>query len=79
MSTAQNQLSPEDQNLQKEYKQPSSVELGSLDSHLQPLAKLGGYDLLESAIDNVQNLNPERKARKKYFWKKPVRRKRETN
>jgi hypothetical protein len=67
MSTAQNQLSPGDQNLQKEYKQPSSVALGSLDSHLQPLAKLGGYDLLESAIDNVQNLNPERKARKKIF------------
>lgn len=31
------------------------------------LAKYGGYDLLESAIDNVQNLNPERKARRKIF------------
>lgn len=75
MSTAQNQLSPEDQNLQKEYKQPSSVELGSLDSHLQPLAKLGGYDLLESAIDNVQNLNPERKARKKIFLEEASKKK----
>ncbi len=75
MSTAQNQLSPEDQNLQKEYRQPSSVELGSLDSYLQPLAKLGGYDLLESAIDNVQNLNPERKARKKIFLEEASKKK----
>ncbi len=75
MSTAQNQLSPEEQNLQKEYKQPTSVELGSLDAHLQPLAKLGGYDLLESAIDNVQNLNPERKARKKIFLEEASKKK----
>ena len=31
------------------------------------LTKYGGFDLLESAIDNVQNLNPERKARRKIF------------
>ncbi|KZS38902.1 hypothetical protein AWE51_15080 [Aquimarina aggregata] len=31
------------------------------------LAKYGGFDLLESAIDDVQNLNPERKARRKIF------------
>ena len=31
------------------------------------LAKFGGYDLLESAIENVQNLNPDRKARRKIF------------
>ena len=29
--------------------------------------KYGGYDLLESAIDGVQNLNPDRKARRKMF------------
>ncbi|MCH5688662.1 DUF5458 family protein [Niabella sp. W65] len=28
-------------------------------------------------MDNVQNLNPERKARKKYSWKKPVRKRKE--
>jgi len=38
-----------------------------LDSHLQGLAKFGGFDLLESAVDAVQNLNPTRKARKKIF------------
>ncbi|MDO6761532.1 DUF5458 family protein [Tamlana sp. 2_MG-2023] len=31
------------------------------------LAKFGGFDLLESAIDDIQNLNPERKARRKIF------------
>lgn len=39
----------------------------SLESKLQVLARLGGFDLLESAIDGVQNINPERKARKKIF------------
>lgn len=67
MSTAKNQLLPEEQGAQREYRQPEVAELKSLDAHLQPLAKLGGYDLLESAIDNIQNLNPERKARKKIF------------
>ncbi len=31
------------------------------------MAKLGGFDFLESAIDGVQGLNPERKARKQIF------------
>jgi hypothetical protein len=38
-----------------------------LESSVQGLAKYGGFDLLESAIDAVQNINPERKARKKIF------------
>jgi Type VI secretion system, TssC, VipB len=39
----------------------------SLDTSLNNLQKYGAFDLLESAIDGVQNLNPERKARKKIF------------
>jgi hypothetical protein len=39
----------------------------SLEQHLKGIEKSGGFDLLESAIDNVQNLNPGRKARKKIF------------
>jgi hypothetical protein len=39
----------------------------TLDNSLKQLVKVGGFDLLESAIDGVQNLNPERKARKKIF------------
>lgn len=33
----------------------------------EKLAKYGGFDLLESSIENVQNMNPQRKARKKIF------------
>jgi len=39
----------------------------ALESNIKSLEKFGGFDLLESAIDHVQNLNPERKARKKIF------------
>jgi hypothetical protein len=34
---------------------------------IQKLAGVGGFDLMEMAIEGVQNLNPERKARKKIF------------
>jgi hypothetical protein len=47
----------------KEVLQPAE----QLESSVQGLAKFGGFDLLESAIDAVQNINPERKARKKIF------------
>jgi hypothetical protein len=38
-----------------------------LDKSCNALAKFGGFDMLEAVIDGVQNLNPERKARKKIF------------
>jgi hypothetical protein len=38
-----------------------------LENNLQTLEKFGAFDLLESVVDGVQNLNPERKARKKIF------------
>jgi len=41
---------------------PATLEQ-SLDSFIQ----YGGFDLLEGAIEGVQNLNPERKARKNIF------------
>lgn len=31
------------------------------------LAKFGGFDLLEASIENVQNMNPDRKARRQIF------------
>jgi hypothetical protein len=34
---------------------------------LNKLANVGGFDLLEMAIDGVQSMNPERKARKRIF------------
>lgn len=33
----------------------------------EKLAKYGGFDLLETSIEGVQNMNPERKARRKIF------------
>ena len=39
----------------------------TLDDSLQKLVKAGGFDFLEAVIDGLQNLNPERKARKKIF------------
>lgn len=38
-----------------------------LATSLNQLAKIGGFDLLEASFEGVQNLNPERKARKKIF------------
>jgi hypothetical protein len=38
-----------------------------LQQSISQLATVGGFDLMEVAIDGVQNLNPERKARKKIF------------
>ncbi len=51
------------------YKAPEAGAAPSqtLDQALNKMAKLGGFDFLESAIDGVQGLNPERKARKQIF------------
>lgn len=38
-----------------------------LDESCNKLGKFGGFDLLETVIDGVQNMNPTRKARKKIF------------
>ncbi len=38
-----------------------------LKENSEKLAKYGGFDLLEACIEGVQNMNPERKARKKIF------------
>lgn len=48
---------------------PSKLENASqvLEQSASDLAKFGGFDLLEAVIDGVQNLNPEKKARKKIF------------
>ncbi|QNK63431.1 DUF5458 family protein [Pedobacter sp. PAMC26386] len=39
----------------------------SLQESLDKLARVGGFDLLEATVDGLQNLNPERKARKQIF------------
>lgn len=49
------------------YKQRETAPTESLEQSLTRLAKFGSFDFLESAIDGVQSLNPERKARKNIF------------
>jgi len=39
----------------------------SLEKSLDKLVRYGGFDLLEASIENVQNINPERNARRKIF------------
>ncbi len=63
----------QDQSLEK-YKEKvkegvSKVENSSklLETSIDGLAKVGGFDLLEMAFEGVQNMNPERKARKNIF------------
>ena len=51
----------------KEDMPVKAMPVEPLETSVQGLAKFGGFDLLESAIDAVQNINPERKARKKIF------------
>lgn len=43
------------------------VQENALQDAIGKLAKFGGFTFLESSIEGVQNLNPERKARKKIF------------
>ena len=37
----------------------------SLEKSLDKLVRYGGFDLLEASIENVQNVNPDRNARRK--------------
>jgi len=53
----------------QQQKQFSPVENPAqyLKENSDKLAKYGGFDLFEACIDGVQNMNPDRKARKKIF------------
>jgi len=43
------------------------VDISSLSQALNKLSKFGGFSFLESSVNGIQNLNPERKARKQIF------------
>ncbi|TAJ15424.1 type VI secretion system contractile sheath protein TssC [Marinilabiliaceae bacterium JC017] len=47
--------------------QAAAVSELPIQESFDKLLKYGGFDLLETAIEGVQNINPERKARKKIF------------
>lgn len=55
-----------EQDLWKEVAQISDPA-GYLQDSLQKLEKHGGYDLLEGAIDGLENMNPDRRASKTIF------------
>lgn len=58
----------EQQSASQELKEKEAASGGrSLEAALTDLAKFGGFAFLETAIDGIQNLNPDRKARKKMF------------
>ncbi|WP_157977111.1 DUF5458 family protein [Taibaiella helva] len=50
-------------------KQFAPAEGQTLQQSVQKLAKAGGFTFLESCIDGIANLNPDRKARKEIFLK----------
>jgi hypothetical protein len=52
-----------------EFKMPEKLAnpAQTLEQSLSKLGKFGGFDFLESGIDGVASLNPERKARKNIF------------
>lgn len=45
----------------------TKVQENELERALEQLSKYGGFNFLESSVEGTQNLNPERKARKKIF------------
>src|SRR6186713_1534990 len=54
--------------LQKQQEaQEQLQQAASLEKSIDVLAKYGGFDLLEGTIEGVQNMNPERKARRNIF------------
>lgn len=65
-STQQNEVSVQ-------QKQKAGSRPLDLVTELQKLAKFGGFNVLESSIDGIQNLNPERKARRNIFLTDPDR------
>ncbi|HRH64971.1 MAG TPA: DUF5458 family protein [Bacteroidia bacterium] len=64
MEESQQQQQQQSQSKERErVANPAQV----LEESANKLAKYGGFDAFESVIEGVQNLNPERKARKKIF------------
>lgn len=63
------------ENKQSQTKETQSVqrEQVSIEKSLDQLARYGGFDLLETSIENVQNLNPDRKARRKIFLSEKIK------
>ena len=63
MEEFQSQQPQQEERQRERMANPAEV----LDKSCNTLAKFGGFDMLEAVIEGVQNMNPERKARKKIF------------
>ncbi len=57
----------EKQEQQQQTREKEQVRELTLDQGLAELTKYGGFGIIETTIDGAQNLNPEKKARKKIF------------
>ncbi len=64
----------------EQYREKVAENIGQVDKpeelltgSLKQLEKVGGFDMLETALDGAQNLNPDRKARKKIFLTEAAR------
>lgn len=64
---AELQKNEEQTSPQPQQEQQQQQQVLSLEQQLEALAKYGGFDLLEAAVEGAQNLNPERKARRNIF------------
>lgn len=60
-------MSLEKKGAESSFNESGERQSRSLEQQLDAFAQYGGFDLLEGSIDGVQNLNPERKARKNIF------------
>ena len=60
-------MEAQDKPLKTGEKTATTTAAPSLDESCAKLAKYGGFGILETTLDGVQNLNPEKKARKKIF------------
>ena len=64
---AKNELNKAEGLQYEQYKELSDSPKEALSGSLDSLVTFGGFDLLEAVVDGVQNMNPERKARKNIF------------
>ncbi len=46
---------------------PVKEQAGGLDAQLATLGKFGGFNILETSVEGLNNMSPERKARKRIF------------
>ncbi len=69
MADTSMQQQQDGQQFAQKTQEATGAPVESLEQSLGKLAKYGGFDFLESGIDGVQSLNPERKARKNIFLK----------